>query len=82
MIAIATARTAALEGHPPIPLWVMLDLTVVASSVLASSMARSGTRRWVHVVAFSLLLGTFVYATVDFEYPRTPGFIRADKMLV
>jgi hypothetical protein len=81
MIDIATTQTVAFQRHPPIAVWGMLALTLLASCVLAGySMAGSGARNWVHILVFALLFSAVIYINVDFEYPRMRGFIRIDDM--
>lgn len=71
MIDITTVQTVALTTHPPVEVFAMLALTVVASSSLAGyTMSASGTRDWVFVAAFALVLGTALYVTLDYEFPR------------
>jgi hypothetical protein len=80
MIDITQIRTVALLAHPPLPVFVMLGLTIVASSSLAGySMSASGTRDWTFTIAFACVLGAALYMILDYEYPRV-GFIRVDPV--
>jgi hypothetical protein len=76
MIDITTTRTAALQAHLPVAVFVLLGITVLASSLLAGySMAVSDARNWLHVLCFAFLVASAVYVILEVEYPRL-GFIR------
>jgi len=80
MIDITTTRTVAAETHPPPVIFIMLGVTVLACSLLASySMSVAGRPSLIHIIVFVLLAGIAVYVTLDFEYPRV-GLIRIDPV--
>jgi len=85
MIDISTSRFAATRAHPPRVVYWMLILVALAASFLAGmAMARSPTRPWPHILAFTLVICTTTYVILDIEVPRL-GFIRvdaADKLLL
>jgi hypothetical protein len=80
MIDITTTRTVASETHPPLVIFLMLGVTVMASCLLASySMSLAGRPSLLHMIVYVLLVGVAVYVTFDFEYPRT-GLLRVDPI--
>jgi hypothetical protein len=80
MIDITTLRTVALTTHPPAAVFVMLGLTVIASSALAGySMSSSGVRHWIFVITFVGALSAAIYTIFDYEFPRF-GVIRIDPV--
>jgi hypothetical protein len=80
MIDITTNRTVALYTHPPLQVFIMLALSVIASAALAGyTMSASPVRDWVPTVILGLVLGVALYVIVDYEYPRA-GLIRIDPV--
>jgi hypothetical protein len=80
MIDITTVRTIALMTHPPLAVFVMLALAVVASSVLAGySMSANGVRNWPYVLTFAIVAATALYVILDYEFPRV-GLINVDAV--
>jgi hypothetical protein len=80
MIDITNAATVALTTHPPTPVFAMLGLSVIVSSLLAGyAMSTSRARDWVSIIAFASLLSTTVYVIIDYEFPRI-GIIRIDPV--
>jgi hypothetical protein len=78
MIDITTTRLAAIRTHPPTIVYAMLVIVAVASSFLSGmAMARSPTRPWPHILAFTLVICATTYVILDIEVPRL-GFIRVD----
>ena len=79
MIDITTTRTMASQIHPPLVIFVMLGVIVLASALIAGfSMAKGTTRSWLHIVLFAAIMTLTVYVIVDIEYPRL-GLIRVDS---
>ena len=85
MIDMTTVRTAALQTHPPLTIYIMLIGLVLAAALFAGyAMAESNDRSLIHVLGFALLMTAAIYVIVDLEFPRR-GLIRldaADKILV
>jgi len=78
MIDITTTRTMALQLHPPFVIFGMLFLVALASALLAGyAMAGGKDRKWLHVIAFALVIALTVYVILDIEFPRL-GLIRVD----
>jgi len=78
MIDITTTRLAAMRTHPPKIIYVMLMIVAIAASFLSGmAMARSASRPWPHILAFTLVICATVYVILDLENPRL-GFIRVD----
>ncbi|HYR84190.1 MAG TPA: DUF4239 domain-containing protein [Terriglobia bacterium] len=78
MIDITDTRTAALQAHLPFVIFLMLAVTVLASSMLAGyNMGGSGKRSWMHVISYALLVCSAVYLVLELEYPRL-GLVRID----
>ena len=80
MIDITTEQTVALVTHPPPAVFVMLVLTVIASSALVGyTMSSSAVRDWVSTLIFALTISSALYVILDYEFPRI-GFIRIDPV--
>ena len=80
MFEIATARTVALQTHPPAIIFAMLGLVALACSLLAGyAMAGTKQRSLVHGLGFALILTLTVYVILDIEYPRV-GLVRINAM--
>jgi hypothetical protein len=71
MFDITTTRTMAAQMHPPVLIYVMLGLLLLASSFLAGhGMAAAKTRNWFHIGAFLVVNVVAIYLILDFEFPR------------
>jgi hypothetical protein len=85
MIDITTTRTVAAQAHPPVVIYAMLGLLVLAGSLLVGYDLGSGiARHWFHASAFALIMALAIYVILDFEFPRL-GLIRLhafDQVLV
>lgn len=85
MIDIVTARTVAIQTHPPAVVFAMLGFLAIACSLLAGyGMAGAPSRSVLHVLGFAAILTVTVYVILDYEFPRH-GLIRldaADQLLV
>lgn len=80
MLDFAKARTVALTTHPPPPVFLMLGLTVIASSALSGySMSASERRDWMSMIILAVVLGLAMYLILDYEFPRV-GFLRLDPV--
>ncbi len=80
MIDITTTRSVALLTHPPVLIFVMLMIMVLASSLLAGfDMAASGRTPWLHMLGYAVLTTLALYVILDIEFPRA-GLIRIDSM--
>jgi hypothetical protein len=79
MFDIATTRTNGAQMHPPVIIYAMLGLVVLASSLLAGyGLGVGKIRDWFHGLAFVLVISLAVYVIVDFEFPRV-GVIRIHR---
>jgi hypothetical protein len=81
MIDITTEQSVALVTHPPLAVFVMLALTVIASSALVgyTMSSASEVRDWISTIIFALIVSSSVYVILDYEFPRA-GFIRIDPV--
>lgn len=80
MIDITTARTVALQTHPPPVIFGMLGVMMLAGSMLAGyGMSSTQKRNWLHMMVFAVLMSSSIYVILDFEYPRG-GLIRIDAV--
>lgn len=80
MFDIASERTAALELHPPLLVFVLLITMALASALLAGfAMAAAKFTHWTHRLAFAFVVSITVYAILDLEYPRR-GLVRVDSL--
>jgi len=76
MFDIATTRTTGMQMHPPVVIYGMLALLVLAGALLAGyGMGVGKVRHWLHTLAFVLVLVLAIYVILDFEFPRV-GLIR------
>lgn len=71
--------------HPPMLIFVIFALTVLAAGFLGgNTLGRAGHRDWIHRVGVALVMSLAVYVILDMEFPRL-GLIRidaADRALV
>jgi len=85
MIDITSARTMALETHPPGMVYWLLAVLVFASALMAGLATGTAARRsWTHMIAFAVAMSLTIFIVLDLEFPRA-GLIRidsADRMLV
>jgi hypothetical protein len=85
MIDITTTRAMAMQQHPPMVVYVMLGVLMLAGALLAGyGAAEARVRSWAHSLGFAALFAITFYVTLDIEYPRL-GLIRvaaADEVLV
>src|SRR5262245_7162420 len=76
MFDVATSRTAGVRMHPPMIIYAMLGLLLLAGSLLAGyGLGVGKLRNWFHGLAFVLVMTLTVYVILDFEVPRM-GIIR------
>jgi hypothetical protein len=78
MIEITTTRTMMSQFHPPMIIFILLIGFSLVAALLAGYEMAGGSRSWVHIIGFSLVLTMTVYVILDVEYPRI-GFIRIDQ---
>jgi hypothetical protein len=78
MIEITTTRTLAALSHPPLMMYAMIFVLVLASSLFAGrDMAPLMKTAWPHQLAFALILSVTAYVVMEIEYPRS-GLITLD----
>lgn len=78
MFDITTTRTNVTAIHPPMIIYGMLVILMLASALMAGyGMAGSKGRPWLHISAFAIVMALAVYIIIDIEYPRL-GLIRVD----
>jgi hypothetical protein len=78
MIDITTTRTMMAQFHPPMIIFILLNVFSLVAALLAGYGMAGGSRSWVHIIGFSLTMALTVYVILDVEYPRI-GFIRIDQ---
>jgi len=79
MIDITTTRAVALETHPPMPIYVLLFVLALASSLVAGfGMGEQRKRPWLHTVVYAVALTVTIYTILDLEFPRV-GIVRIDR---
>jgi len=85
MFDVAASRTTGIFMHPPMIIYVMLGMLLLAGSLLAGyGMGVGKIRDWFHALAFVVVMTLAVYVIIDFEFPRV-GMIRIhgfEKVLV
>jgi hypothetical protein len=80
MINITTTRYVAFMTHPPLAIYEVLVILLLASSLLAGyGMGKSEERNWTHMLIYSGCLAIAMYVILDLDYPRL-GLIRIDYM--
>lgn len=80
MIDITSTRTAALQFHPPWPIFLMLLITVLVGALLAGhAMLRSRSPNWIHILGFAAITTVTMYVIADLEYPRR-GLIQVNDL--
>jgi hypothetical protein len=81
MIDITTTRSVALQTHPPLIVYGMLGVLVLACSFLVGYKiaTRGRTRNWIHIAIFAIAMSITIYVILDLEFPRV-GFIRIDAV--
>jgi hypothetical protein len=75
MIDITATRQNAFRMHPPTIVYVLLFALSGACALLAGFGMGTGSRNWLHRIAFAAIVSMTIYATLDIEYPRR-GLIR------
>jgi hypothetical protein len=79
MFTTAAMRTAGATQHPPLLIYLMLGMLLLAASLLAGYGLGVGKVRYrLHGLAFVLAMTLAVYVIVNFEFPRG-GIIRIDR---
>ena len=79
MFDITTARAVALKTHPPIVIFGMLAVLILAASVFAGyAMAGRRERSVAHMLGYAAIITFVVYVIIDLEFPRY-GMIRIDS---
>jgi hypothetical protein len=79
MIDITTTRAVASQIHPPVIVFVILLILMLASSFLAGhAMAAAKYRGRLHVLCFAVVMSATGYLILDFEFPRL-GLMRIDS---
>lgn len=71
MFDIANTRALATAMHPPGIIYIMLFVLALVSAIIAGyGMAKSKTRRWLHLIAYSSIMAGVYFVIIDIEYPR------------
>jgi len=78
MFDMANTRTMTTKMHPPLVIYVVLAVLVLAGSLISGyHMGEGKGRSWVHSLSFVMGLVLAFYVILDFEFPRM-GIIRID----
>jgi hypothetical protein len=79
MFNMATVRTMTASMHPPILIFVMLAVLLLAGSLLAGyHMGEGKHRNWFHIITFTSAIILTFYVILDFEFPHL-GLIRIEE---
>ncbi len=85
MFDAATVRTMGAQMHPPLMIYGVLAVLLLAGALLAGyHMSEGKSRSWIHSLAFVGAIVLAFYVILDFEFPRL-GIIRIhsfDEILV
>ena len=77
---LTTVRLMASLQHPPLAVYILLAVLVLASALLAGfGMAKSAEQSLLHLIVFAVIISASVYLILDIEYPRL-GLITIDSM--
>jgi hypothetical protein len=78
MIDITTTRTMASSMHPPMTIFAMLVMVLLASAAYVGYSMAGQRISWPHTLGF-VILTVFVFSVIlDLEYPRL-GFLREES---
>ena len=78
MIDITTTRTMAARIHPPPVLYALLFVVGLGCALLAGCGTAEGRyRSWIHILAFTVIMGLSLLVILNLEYPRM-GLIPLD----
>ena len=78
MFDIGQERYLATLQHPPVPVYAMLGVMVLISSLFAGfGMAKARRQSPVHLIGFSAVMALSIYFILDLEFPRL-GIVRVD----
>jgi len=75
MDEIATAKAIAVQTHLPVLVFVFLIAAALLSGLVAGFGMARGTRNWLSVLTYSLVVTLTMYVMIDMEYPRA-GLLR------
>jgi len=79
MFDITTTRTAATMNHPPLPVFMLLAILCLVSSVLTGYGISANKRRSIlHTIVFATITSVAIFVILDLEFPRL-GLIRVDN---
>jgi len=77
---LTTVRMMAALQHPPLAVYLLLAVLVLASALLAGfGMAKSAEQSVLHLVVFAVIISASVYLILDIEHPRL-GLITIESM--
>lgn len=78
MIDITTTRQVATVNHPPLVIYLLLELLAFITAFIAGyGIAGNSPQARMHKLVFALLMSLTLLVTIDLEYPRK-GFVRID----
>lgn len=78
MFHVARSRKVALYTHVPVLIFALLMSIALLSALIAGyTMAQRGSRSWLHMIVYSVVISITIYTIFDLDHPRG-GFIRID----
>ena len=78
MIDLVTTRTAAINSHPPMPIFVVLfALAMICSGLMGLRTGRTEQLGRLHSLLFAVVVSGLLYLILDIEYPRF-GLVRLE----
>jgi hypothetical protein len=80
MFDAVTSEHLAQQLHPPMIVYVMLSLALLAGVLFAGyAMSRTPTRNWLHIIGVAASLAIACYVILELESPRL-GLVRVDAI--
>lgn len=77
---LTTVRLMASLQHPPLAVYLLLAVLVLASALMAGfGMAKSSEQSVLHLAVFAVIISASVYLILDIEYPRL-GLVTIDSI--
>jgi hypothetical protein len=71
MFDIVTTRTVAAMSHPPLIIFAMIFMLVMASAFIAGQdMASPVSRVWLHHLSYAIVLAATIFVVLEIEFPR------------
>jgi hypothetical protein len=72
MDSVTTERKFALHTHiPPFVFALLISVALLSALLAGYAMAKRGTRSWLHLVIYPVVVAVTIFALLELEYPRS-----------